>query len=47
LRAADELADFAPEQHLRTAGEPVTFRFGLPMPGVSYLEFTRSGAGPV
>jgi xylan 1,4-beta-xylosidase len=45
LRAADVLAEFAPPQHIRTGGEPVTFRFGLPMPGVSYLEFTRSDAG--
>jgi xylan 1,4-beta-xylosidase len=46
LYAADELAAFAPEQHLRASGAPVTFRFGLPMPGVSYLEFARSGGGP-
>ena len=43
LRAADVLAEFAPPQRVETAGEPVTFRFGLPMPGVSHLEFTRSG----
>ncbi len=43
LRAADALAEFAPPQRVRTSGEPVTFRFGLPMPGVSYLEFVRSG----
>jgi xylan 1,4-beta-xylosidase len=48
LRAADVLAEFAPPQHVSTSGEPVTFRFGLPMPGVSYLEFARpSGGGPV
>jgi xylan 1,4-beta-xylosidase len=49
LRGADELAEFAPPQRVRTSGEPVTFRFGLPMPGVSYLdlEFTPAGDGPV
>ncbi|MDN3352376.1 hypothetical protein [Actinomadura sp. DC4] len=46
LHAADTLAEFTPPQRVRTSGEPVTFRFGLPMPGVSYLEFT-SGRGPV
>lgn len=45
LRAADVLAEFAPPQRVETGGEPVTFRFGLPMPGVSYLEFTRSHTG--
>jgi hypothetical protein len=42
LHAADTLAEFSPPQRVRTSGEPVTFRFGLPMPGVSYLEFTRA-----
>ena len=42
LHAADTLAEFSPPQRVRTSGEPVTFRFGLPMPGVSYLEFTRT-----
>lgn len=45
LHAADVLAEFAPPQLVETTGEPVTFRFGLPMPGVSYLEFHRSEAG--
>jgi xylan 1,4-beta-xylosidase len=42
LHSADTLAEFSPPQRVRTSGEPVTFRFGLPMPGVSYLEFTRA-----
>jgi xylan 1,4-beta-xylosidase len=42
LRAANTLEEFAPPQKVRATGEPVTFRFGLPMPGVSFLEFTMS-----
>jgi xylan 1,4-beta-xylosidase len=45
LHAADALEEFTPPQHVHTSGEPVTFRFGLPMPGVSYLEFSRPGSG--
>ena len=42
LKAADTLEQFAPPQTVSTSGEAVTFRFGLPMPGVSFLEFTRA-----
>ncbi|MBC6460142.1 GH39 family glycosyl hydrolase [Actinomadura sp. HBU206391] len=40
LRAADTLDDFAPPERVSAHGEPVAFRFALPMPGVSYLEFS-------
>ncbi|MGH3388959.1 MAG: GH39 family glycosyl hydrolase, partial [Actinomadura sp.] len=43
LRAADELAQLAPPGKVRASGGPVTLRFGLPMPGVSYLEFAPHG----
>ncbi len=42
LGAADALEELSPPQSVSTSGEPVTFRFGLPMPGVSFLEFTRA-----
>ncbi|GAA2107924.1 GH39 family glycosyl hydrolase [Actinomadura alba] len=40
LHAVDALEEFAPPDRVNARGGPVAIRFALPMPGVSYLEFS-------